>query len=316
MGDLLMRLGECERPFRRAPPSRARSPSSRAAARRRSRNPRAVPRPEKPSAIANLAVEIEPALRSCAAAKVVECLGAAGLEDSSARPGLPRDRAAARSRLSVVRPRTSSRTASVSSGDKRPRSSLRQRDRMVASRRPRLMADEQEERPRGRLLEDLEQRIGRFGVEIVGRIDDADAPAARPRRTAEELAARRASSTAISLLMRLGLGIESALDDDEIGMAARGDAAGHRRIRGHMKRRADRRPSTDRDSGAGSAPGDRPGRLADAARPGDQPGVMHPARAILAQQQLLGALVAEEHGAPARVMGAVSRGSSVSSVMR
>src|SRR6185503_19861987 len=88
----------------------------------------------------------------------------------------------------------------------------------------RLVADEHEERMRRWLLEDLEQRIGRFRVEVVGGVDDADATSPLARRAAEE---GRCAAHVIDRYLGFEafcLGIIAALERDEIGMAACGDA--------------------------------------------------------------------------------------------
>jgi len=48
------------------------------------------------------------------------------------------------------------------------------------------VADEQQERPRRRLLQHLQQRIGALTLEIVDRIDDDDTPTALTRSRAEK----------------------------------------------------------------------------------------------------------------------------------
>ena len=44
----------------------------------------------------------------------------------------------------------------------------------------RLMRDEQKQRAFGRLLDELQKRVGAGAIEIVGAVDDGDAPAALP----------------------------------------------------------------------------------------------------------------------------------------
>ena len=56
----------------------------------------------------------------------------------------------------------------------------------------RPMRDDQEQRARRRLLDHLQQRIGAGAVEVVGAVDDADAPAAERRRLLEHRNAPRA----------------------------------------------------------------------------------------------------------------------------
>ncbi|KSV66041.1 hypothetical protein N182_09900 [Sinorhizobium sp. GL2] len=50
------------------------------------------------------------------------------------------------------------------------------------------MRQHQEQRAARRFLEDLQDGVGRIAIEIVGRIDDDDAPIARAGGLAEELA--------------------------------------------------------------------------------------------------------------------------------
>jgi uncharacterized protein (DUF779 family) len=49
------------------------------------------------------------------------------------------------------------------------------------------MGDDQEERARRRLLQQLQQRVGGGAVHVLGGIDDGDAPAALGRARAEAI---------------------------------------------------------------------------------------------------------------------------------
>src|SRR4029079_14232716 len=88
----------------------------------------------------------------------------------------------------------------------------------------RLMADQDKERTGRRLLEDLEQRIGRFRVDVLRCIDNADAPAAFSRRPRKKA---RSPSDVIDHyfgFQALVFDIIRAFEDEEIGMATRRDA--------------------------------------------------------------------------------------------
>src|SRR5436190_15691085 len=99
------------------------------------------------------------------------------------------------------------------------------------------MAHENEERLRRRLFESLEQRIGGFGIEIVGCIDDAHPPAARTWRVAEKFSRPAYVINPDLALDPACLGIEAALDEEQIGMPARSDATSHRRFGRDIQRR-------------------------------------------------------------------------------
>src|SRR5262245_58384992 len=83
------------------------------------------------------------------------------------------------------------------------------------------MADQDEQSPRWRFFERLEERIRRFGVEIVSRIDDANTPAPRSRRVAEELSRPAGIIDGDFAFDAAGLGIEAPLDREKVGMATR-----------------------------------------------------------------------------------------------
>ena len=78
----------------------------------------------------------------------------------------------------------------ISAGRRRSRFSRRQRDRIVGSTWPGSMRDDQEQRARRRLLDHFQQSVGAGAIEVLGAVDDADAPAAGARRFLEKLQAR------------------------------------------------------------------------------------------------------------------------------
>ena len=95
---------------------------------------------------------------------------------------------------------TTSPAASASSG------SVRQRERMVGRTWPGRCATIRNQRALRRLLDHLQERVGAVAVQVLGAIDDADAPAAERRPTSGTAAARaRTSSTADFRAEILGL---------------------------------------------------------------------------------------------------------------
>ena len=73
-----------------------------------------------------------------------------------------------------------------SSGPSGASGRTRQRERMVGSRRPGSDARQDEHSARRRLFERLQQRVGSVRIEIVGGIDDDDAPGVLRGRMTEE----------------------------------------------------------------------------------------------------------------------------------
>ncbi len=166
-----------------------------------------------------------------------------------------------------------------------------------------IVAHQQQHRLLRRLLKDLQHGIGGVPVHHVGAIHDDDAPAALGRGEAQEGgdAARVVDDDLAAQL--LALGIEAALDHQQIGMAARGDAAEH----GMLGRDGERDRRRREQAGGGRALGEEEAReaegerrLADAARAAQQPGMRQPAGAVRLQQRRLGHLVPEQQRVVAR----------------
>ena len=96
---------------------------------------------------------------------------------------------------------------------------------------PRPVRDDQDQRTRRRLLDHLQQRIGAGAIEIVGAVDDGDAPAAEAPPTCWKTPKRaRTSSTRISREEVLRFGIPLAPEQREIGMRHRGELPRRRMI--------------------------------------------------------------------------------------
>ena len=169
------------------------------------------------------------------------------------------------------------------------------------------VTDQQQQRVRRRLLERLEQRIGGVRVQVVGRIDDHHAPAALGRGHTQEMVGR-AHVVDDDFRARLaGLLVDPALEGPQVRMSAGGDPLEGLapRIDGQGRGCATEqvgRPAAGQDE-AREAVGQR--RLADAARPRDQPGVRQTARIEGAEQRALGRLVAAQLRVGARRRRAV-----------
>ncbi len=160
-------------------------------------------------------------------------------------------------------------------------SKLRQRERIVGSSRPGLWLESSSTSACGGSSSSLRKALAalRFISSAPSTITTRQPPSAGVSCRKPPMA--RASSTTISLRCRLRFGSKAALDDEQVGMAAGGDAAEHGMVgrdgeRFGLRRRAEqpagRRP---RPAETREAIGQR--RLADAARPGDQPGMRQPA---------------------------------------
>ena len=108
----------------------------------------------------------------------------------------------------------------------------------------------------------------------------------------------RTSSTAICGAHAFALFVVGALDGQQVGVRAGGDAAEDRVGRVERQRVVGRAAG---QQAAGEAVGER--GLADAVRAGDQPGVVHAAGAHGVQHGGLGGLVAEQNGVGARFGG-------------
>ena len=213
---------------------------------------------------------------------------------SSARATLPSEAAAAAliSASSGVALRARRRPRAPRPRRRAARSaSRRQRERMVGSRRPGAWLTTSSRDSRRRLLEDLQQRVGAGGIQLVRRVDDADAPAPLARGRAEE------ADRAPHLVDRddgaqLALVVFGALQREQIGDGpARRRGAPRRDVGGSASDVASCAlgavGSRMREHEARHAVGER--RLADAARPADQPGMRHAAGAIGFEERLFGA---------------------------
>ncbi len=138
------------------------------------------------------------------------------------------------------------------------------------------MADEQEDGVRGRLLKQLEQRVGAGALHVVGGVHDDDANGREAWRGRKQ--SRQATDLVDGDRAReiLGLVAIQPLEQHDVGVAASlpqlDDAmVGGRLDAGQLDRRA---------GGVGQEPergGARKTALADALGPGEQPGVVHTA---------------------------------------
>ena len=148
-----------------------------------------------------------------------------------------------------------------------------------------------------RLLEDLQHRVGAVAVHLVGRIDDGDAPLPHRRRHVHEGAELAHVVDGDLGAHAAGVGIERAAQMEQVGMRARIDQRAARRIGRHVepfRRAAAEQPALllAAQQEAREAPGQR--RLADAARPRHQPGMVQPAALVGREHGLLGRLVAQQ----------------------
>ena len=122
----------------------------------------------------------------------------------------------------------------------------------------------------GRFFQDFQQPIGRGGVQVLRPIDDHDPPAALRRSQRQEAVDLTDILYGDVALQALGFFVHHPLDGHHVGVAAGDDAAEHRvcrvqRQRFH-RRLARQQPAREAEC---------QGRLADALRPREQPGVMH-----------------------------------------
>jgi hypothetical protein len=162
------------------------------------------------------------------------------------------------------------------------------------------VADDEEDRARRRLLDDLEERVSARRVEVVGGVDDADAVAALPRRRGEKV--KRAADVVDGDLLRIALVVlaQAAPDDREIGMGTGRDLPRRRVLRVDRKRRAaGRRRVAMGEEEARDPIGER--RLADALRAADQPGMVKAPGSERIEERRLGLAMAEERRLLARM---------------
>ncbi len=138
---------------------------------------------------------------------------------------------------------------------------------------PRLMRDEQEQRALRRLLDEFEKRIGGAAVEIVGAVDDGDAPAAHPGALMKGAGDLAHVVDADLGEMLLGLLVPLPPQQEDVGERHGRDATrgGMRRRHGERLRGLHRRRRRVRmgQQKARETPGER--RLADPLRPADDP---------------------------------------------
>jgi hypothetical protein len=126
--------------------------------------------------------------------------------------------------------------------------------------------DEKEQRPRRRLFERFQERVRRVLVQLVGAIDDDDAPASLPGRMPEKGAQAPHLIDTDPLRIAFRFLDPGAPDEKEIGMRQGRDLAEHRMVA------IDIAPLALRQHGAGKAVGER--RLAHAFGADKEPGMM------------------------------------------
>ena len=230
--------------------------------------------------------------------RIAVAVDAAVLEEQDGAPQAALRRGAAASAVGRVRvggplPRTRRRSSPATAAQDRACGSASGWSAAGA----RACGDDEEQRPRRRLLEVLQEGVGGAGVHVVGGVDDGDAPPPLARRRAEEADARGGSR-------RPELG--------PVALVLRPRAAAGRGGWGGRDRRPCGRPGvlggTDRSGAAATAAApdrDGPRRSGRSGRPAspcrslrsaEQPGVVHAAAAISVEQGLLGAGLAEPAG--------------------
>ena len=150
------------------------------------------------------------------------------------------------------------------------------------------MADEEEDGVGRRLLEDLQERVGGGGGELVGGVDDRDAPAAVGGGELEEGFERADLVDGDGGAQALALVVPGAPAEEELRRAEGRELAEDRVIGVHGEGRG----SAAGDEVAGDAPGQR--RLADAARAGHEPGMVQAAGGRGVEKARLGGGLAEE----------------------
>ena len=124
---------------------------------------------------------------------------------------------------------------------------------------------------RRRFFQHLQQRVGGVVVHVVGRIDDGDAPAAGADVMPKKPASRRISSTDSTFISLPVLGLMTALQHQQAGMRLRRDLHGRRIVLRHGQIVCARVGRAIGQQISRDAIGQC--RLADARRPGDQPGL-------------------------------------------
>ena len=164
------------------------------------------------------------------------------------------------------------------------------------------MADQQQHSAPGRLFQNLEQRVGTCGIELVDRIHDGDPPSPLSGGRAEE---RDGPADVIDLdvlAQLVGLLVDRALQHQKIAVPLCRDAPSDGMIgidvkRGRSLHRRCAWIGMGEDE-AGHAVGER--RLADAGRSRDQPRMVEPPAPISFQQRALGLALAMKSGGLAR----------------
>jgi hypothetical protein len=169
------------------------------------------------------------------------------------------------------------------------------------------MADQQQHRPVGWLFQHLEKCVGRVGVKLIGGIDHHDPPAAFAGRQPHKIAGLPDPADRYGAPHPIGLGIEFPFEGNQIRMAARGyppkngvlgfdvkSVGRWRRLVAKQTRAlvSIRLPIGENEAGYAKGKG----RLADAARAGNQPAMRHPPRSPTRQKPLLRSLVSEKLG--------------------
>ena len=172
--------------------------------------------------------------------------------------------------------------------------------RQFAARR---VAHQQQERTRRRLLENLEQRVGAFALQVVDGIDDGDAPTALARGRTEERHRFAHVVDADHGVELAGLLVEHAFEHQQVALRLRRNAAGNWivRIDRERSRLLDRRQTRIgmREHEARQPIGQR--RLAYARRPADQPGMRNAAAFVGIEQRALGFAMPEQRAGFARM---------------
>ncbi len=145
----------------------------------------------------------------------------------------------------------------------------------------------------------FEHRVGRIAVHRIGAVQNHDAPSALGGGEAQKPGdgARVGDDDLAS--QPPAARIIAALDHQEVGMPTRGDAAEDRMVRRHGKTRGRRRgeqplPHALARGEKKAREAECQRRLADAARPGEQPGMRQPSRAIGGDERRLGCLMTDQ----------------------
>ena len=106
------------------------------------------------------------------------------------------------------------------------------------------MADEEQDGAGRRLLEDLQERVGGGAVQLVGGVDDRDAPAAVGGGELEEALERADLVDGDGGAQALGLVVPGAAAEEELRRGEGGELAEDRVVAGHVEGRARRSPAT------------------------------------------------------------------------